>query len=58
VLSVFAGRRSASIAIFAVLSNLITFALRVTGRLERAIDESGGRLPPATTTELEKPHET
>ncbi len=48
VLDVFAGRRSAAIAIFAVISGLMTLALRVTGRLERAIDQAGGRLPPAS----------
>jgi uncharacterized protein YndB with AHSA1/START domain len=58
VLNVFAGRRSVSIAAFAVLSQVITFALRVTGRLERAIDQAGGRLPPAAPTTVEDSHET
>jgi uncharacterized protein YndB with AHSA1/START domain len=56
VLSVFAGRRSVSMAVFAVLSRVITLWLRAAGRLEREIDEAGGRLPRAGA--VEDSHET
>lgn len=47
VLDVFARRRSAAIVIFAMMSGLITLFLRMTGRLERSINQADGRLPPA-----------
>jgi len=49
VLDGFAGRRTAAIVVFAMISHTITFFLRVTGRLEREIAKSGGRMPPAAT---------
>lgn len=45
VLDVFAGRSSAVIILFGLISGAITLFLRVTGRLERSIDQAGGRLP-------------
>ena len=45
VLDVFAGRRSAAIVIFGLISGAMTLALRLTGKLEQAIDQAGGRLP-------------
>jgi uncharacterized protein YndB with AHSA1/START domain len=44
VLDVFAGRRSATVMIFAVLSHTITLFLKLTGRLDREIDNAGGRM--------------
>lgn len=49
ILDVFAGRRSAFIVIFAIISHTITFLLRVTGRLEGEIARSGGRMPTVST---------
>ncbi len=45
VLEVFAGRRDVAFVVFSVMSRLVNGALRVTGRLESAIDKSGGKLP-------------
>ena len=45
VLSVYAGRRNAAFFIFGFISIVLTYALRITGRLEAAIDKSGGRMP-------------
>lgn len=45
VLEVFAGRRNVAFVVFGVISTLINGALRVTGRLESAIDKAGGKLP-------------
>jgi uncharacterized protein YndB with AHSA1/START domain len=45
VLEVFAGRKNAAFVIFAVLSTLLTWGLRLSGRLEATIDKAGGRLP-------------
>jgi uncharacterized protein YndB with AHSA1/START domain len=47
VLSVFAGQRSGAIVLFAIISGVATLILRITGKLERAINDAGGRLPPA-----------
>lgn len=50
VLDVFAGRRGgAAMVIFGLVSGAITLFLRVTGKLERTIDQSGGRLPDIRT---------
>jgi hypothetical protein len=46
ILEQFAGRRSAAAMVFAAISHTLTFFLRVTGRLEREIDNAGGRMPP------------
>ena len=46
ILEVFAGRRSAAVIIFALISHTMTFVLRITGRLERAVDSAGGRMTP------------
>jgi len=46
VLDTFVGRKTFPIVLFAIISRAVTFVLRVTGRLERAIDGAGGRLPP------------
>lgn len=51
ILEVFAGRRSATVVIFAIISHTITFFLRITGRLEREIDNAGGRMAPAGAAE-------
>jgi uncharacterized protein YndB with AHSA1/START domain len=48
ILEQFAGRRSAAAMVFAAISHTLTFFLRVTGRLEREIDNAGGRMPPVT----------
>jgi uncharacterized protein YndB with AHSA1/START domain len=45
VLDVFAGKTSAVILLFGVISRVLTFFLRMTGKLEKSIDEAGGRLP-------------
>jgi uncharacterized protein YndB with AHSA1/START domain len=45
VLARYAGRRSAAIGVFAALSGVATFVLKLTGRLDAAIDRAGGRLP-------------
>lgn len=45
VLEVYAGRRNVAFVIFGVFSTVVTAALRITGRLDRMIDEAGGRLP-------------
>lgn len=45
VLDTYAGRTTVVILLFGVISRVLTFLLRVTGRLERSIDEAGGRLP-------------
>jgi uncharacterized protein YndB with AHSA1/START domain len=45
VLQVFAGKKDVAFGLFAVLSTVVTAVLRITGRLEAAIDRSGGRLP-------------
>jgi hypothetical protein len=46
VLSAFAGRRTASTVLFAILSAVITFALRITGKLDGMIDHAGGQISP------------
>jgi uncharacterized protein YndB with AHSA1/START domain len=45
VLATYAGRRSASMVLFAILSGAITSFLRITGKLESTIERAGGRLP-------------
>jgi uncharacterized protein YndB with AHSA1/START domain len=55
ILEVFAGRRTAVVLIFAVIAHMITFFLRITGRLERAIDTAGGRMAPANAVEGDAP---
>jgi uncharacterized protein YndB with AHSA1/START domain len=45
VLDVYAGRTTAVILLFGVISRALTLFLRVTGKLERSIDQAGGRLP-------------
>ena len=45
VLDVYAGRSSAVILLFGVLSKTMTFFLTITGKLEKSIDAAGGRLP-------------
>lgn len=45
ILDVFADRPSVAAAIPAGISHAVTFALRVTGRLDAAIDRAGGRIP-------------
>lgn len=46
VLEFFAGRRNAMFVVFAVVSTVATGVLRLTGRLDRVIENAGGRLPP------------
>ena len=46
VLSVYAGRKSAAMAVFSLMSGAITPGLRITGKLESSIDRAGGKLPP------------
>jgi hypothetical protein len=41
-----AGRKSAAMMVFAMLSGAITLLLKVTGKLESSIDRAGGRLSP------------
>ncbi len=48
VLDAYAGRKSATLALFAVLSGGVTWYLKITGRLESTIDRAGGRLPAAS----------
>jgi uncharacterized protein YndB with AHSA1/START domain len=55
ILEVFGGRRNAVVLIFAVIAHTITFVLRITGRLERAIDTAGGRMAPADATDGDAP---
>jgi uncharacterized protein YndB with AHSA1/START domain len=45
VLSAYAGRISGAMIVFAILSGLITTALRAAGKLDQSIDRAGGRLP-------------
>ena len=45
VLDTYAGKRSAVIAVFAVISGVQTAILRLTGRLDAQIDKAGGRMP-------------
>lgn len=45
VLEVYAGRRNAAFVIFGIISTAMTGVLRLTGRLDRMIEEAGGRLP-------------
>ena len=45
ILDVFAQRRTATVVIFAIVSHAITLFLKATGRLEREIDQAGGRMP-------------
>ena len=49
VLALYAGRKSAAIIIFGVVSRVMTFVLWITGRLDRTIDRAGGRLPASDT---------
>lgn len=44
VLSVYAGKRNAAFVIFGVISVVLTTVLKLTGRLERSIDQAGGRI--------------
>jgi len=44
VLDVYAGRRSAAVVVFGILSGAITTVLKLTGRLEASIDRAGGQL--------------
>jgi uncharacterized protein YndB with AHSA1/START domain len=46
ILDVFAGRRTFTVVVFAVVSHAINGFLRLTGRWEREVEESGGRMPP------------
>jgi uncharacterized protein YndB with AHSA1/START domain len=48
ILDIYAGRSSAVIVLFAIISKTMTFFLKVTGKLEKSIDQAGGRLPAAT----------
>jgi uncharacterized protein YndB with AHSA1/START domain len=48
ILDVYAGRTTAVILLFALISHTMKLALRVTGRLEREISNAGGRLPNAS----------
>jgi uncharacterized protein YndB with AHSA1/START domain len=48
ILDVFAGRFSATVLLFALISHGITFFLRLTGRLDSEIEKAGGRMPSAT----------
>ena len=45
VLDVFAGKSSAVMLLFGIISKTITLFLRITGKLEKSIDQAGGRLP-------------
>lgn len=45
VLDVFAGRTTPVIVLFGIISRALTLFLRLTGKLERSIDQAGGRLP-------------
>jgi uncharacterized protein YndB with AHSA1/START domain len=45
VLDVYAGRWSAAFVIFGLISTVLTFALRVSGKLDASIDKAGGRMP-------------
>ena len=47
VLDVFAGRRTLTVILFAVISHAVTFFLKLTGRLEGEIERAGGRMPAA-----------
>lgn len=49
VLDIYADRTSAVILMFGIVSRAITLFLRVTGKLERSIDQAGGRLPAGTS---------
>jgi uncharacterized protein YndB with AHSA1/START domain len=44
VLAVYAGRLNLAMVVFGVVSTLLTLGLRVTGRLDAAIDRAGGRM--------------
>ena len=48
ILDIYAGRSSAVIVLFAMISKTMTFFLTVTGKLEKSIDQAGGRLPAGT----------
>jgi uncharacterized protein YndB with AHSA1/START domain len=50
ILETFAGRRTAVVMVFAILSHTITFFLKVTGRLDAEIEKAGGRMPPVSAT--------
>ncbi len=45
VLATYAGRFSAAMVVFGLLSRIITFYLRITGKLEAEIDKARGRMP-------------
>jgi uncharacterized protein YndB with AHSA1/START domain len=45
VMGVYAGHKSVAFLVFGAISILFTAALRITGRLDAAIDKSGGRMP-------------
>ncbi len=45
VLDVFAGRSSVAIVVFGIISRVMMLALKLTGKLDQAIDQAGGRLP-------------
>jgi uncharacterized protein YndB with AHSA1/START domain len=45
VLDVYAGRWSAAFVIFGLISTVLTFALRVSGKLDASIDKAGGQMP-------------
>ena len=49
VLDVYAGRSSAVIVLFGIISKTITLFLRLTGKLEKTIDQAGGKLPARST---------
>ena len=44
VLDSYAGRSSAAVVVFGILSGAITLFLKLTGRLEASIDRAGGRI--------------
>jgi uncharacterized protein YndB with AHSA1/START domain len=45
VLDVYAGRSGVAMFVFGFISGVLTLFLRLTGKLERSIDQAGGRLP-------------
>jgi uncharacterized protein YndB with AHSA1/START domain len=49
VLDIYAGRSSAVIVLFAMISSTMTFFLKISGKLEKSIDQAGGRLPAGTS---------
>ena len=48
VLDTYAGRSSAVLILFAIISRTMTFFLKISGKLDKSIDQAGGRLPART----------